>query len=98
MQQIVDQESKLYKILKWNAVAIWVPDNVYDTCSICKNPLREACITCQANQENFESNQCKKVIGKCNHCFHNHCIEEWVKKQNLCPLDFTEWMQMRFID
>ena len=25
-------------------------------------------------------------------------IEEWIKKQNTCPLDFTEWIQMKFID
>lgn len=92
------QESKMYKVLKWNAVAMWVYDTISDSCSICKNPLREACITCQANQERFDTNACKKVIGKCNHCFHNHCIEEWTKKQNLCPLDFLEWMPIKFMD
>lgn len=93
-----ESESKNYKVLKWNAVAIWGYDAVSDNCSICKNPLREACITCQANLEKFESQQCKKVVGKCNHCFHGHCIEEWTKKQNNCPLDFSEWMPMKFYD
>ena len=98
MEKLSTQESKMYKVLKWNAVAMWVYDTVSDSCSICKNPLREACITCQANQEKFDTNACKKVVGKCNHCFHNHCIEEWTKKQNNCPLDFSEWMPMKFMD
>ena len=93
-----EQTSKMYKVLNWNAVAMWVYNNLGDTCSICNNPLNEACLSCQANQENFDPSQCKKVVGQCNHCFHNHCIEEWIKKQNTCPLDFTEWIQMKFID
>lgn len=26
-------------------------------------------------------------LGDCGHSFHSHCIEEWLKKQNTCPLD-----------
>ena len=98
MEQTIKQTSNVVKIMKWNAVAIWVYDSVSDTCNICKNPLRESCITCQANQEKFDQNNCKKTVGKCNHCFHQHCIEEWGKKQNNCPLDMTEWIPMKFVD
>jgi RING-box protein 1 len=99
MEQIVnDQDSKMYKVLKWNAVAMWVYDTISDCCAICKNSLREACITCQGNPEVFDTNQCKKVVGRCNHCFHSHCIENWAKKQNNCPLDSTEWMAEKFLD
>ena len=45
-----------------------------EICSICKNPLNEACITCQSNQESNEAKDCRKVVGICNHCFHTHCI------------------------
>jgi RING-box protein 1 len=93
-----EQESQKYKVLKWNAIAQWNFDNISDTCGICKNKITESCINCQANQEKFESNSCKKVVGKCNHSFHCHCIDEWIKKKNLCPLDFSEWMPMRFMD
>ena len=92
------QESKMFKVLKWNAIAQWNYDTVSDTCGICKNSIREACINCQANQEKFDTNNCKKVVGKCNHSFHTHCIDEWIKKKNNCPLDFSEWMPMRFMD
>ena len=98
MEKVEAQTSKVCKVTKWNAVAIWVYDAVSESCGICRNPLREACISCQANQEKFDLNKCQKVVGKCNHCFHNHCIEEWVKKQNNCPLDFSEWMPMKFMD
>lgn len=91
-----EQDSKYYKLLKWNAVTMWVYDTTSDICSICRNALREACITCQANQEKFESKECKKVIGKCNHCFHAHCINEWTKKQNQCPMDLGEWIPIKF--
>lgn len=94
----VAEDSKKFKLLSYNSVAIWVYNNIGDTCSICKNPLNEACLTCQANQENFDVSKCKKVVGQCNHCFHNHCIEEWVKKQNTCPLDYSEWIPMYYQD
>ena len=79
------EQSNFFKVMSWNAVAMWVYNNLGDTCSICKNPLNEPCLSCQANQDNIQPNQCKKVVGRCSHCFHNHCIEEWIKKQNTCP-------------
>ena len=97
MESIVE-DSKKFKVLSWNTVAMWVYNNLGDTCSICKNALNEACINCQANPENYDPNNCKKVVGQCNHCFHNHCIEEWIKKQNNCPLCFNEWIQMKILD
>jgi RING-box protein 1 len=98
MEKLATQDSKMYKVLKCNAVAMWVYDSVTDSCSICKNPLREACIKCQADQETFDQNKCKKVVGKCNHCYHEHCIEGWVKKQNTCPLDNSDWEVFRFLE
>ncbi len=97
MESMVE-DSKKFKVLSWNTVAMWVYNNLGDTCSICKNALNEACINCQANPENYDPNNCKKVVGQCNHCFHNHCIEEWIKKQNNCPLCFNEWIQMKILD
>ena len=58
LAQAMEQESKMFKV---------------NSCSICKNPLNEACITCQSNQEVNDQSQCKKVVGVvgiCNHCFH----------------------------
>ena len=94
---MVDSEknSKVCKLLKMTGVALWVYDSVSDTCGICKNPLIESCISCNANQENLVDMKCQKVTGKCNHSFHSHCIENWLKKQNNCPMDFYEWMPVQ---
>ena len=88
--QAIEQSQK-FKVTQWNTVAMWVYNNLGDTCSICKNPLNEACINCQANPENYEPGQCKKVLGQCNHCFHNHYHLSFfrnLKLQHYC----TKWL------
>lgn len=32
----------------------------------------------------------KKIILNCNHYYCDHCIKEWVKRSNLCPMCRTE--------
>lgn len=96
--EMVPQTSKMYQVLQFNAVAMWVYNNIGDTCSICKNSLNEACINCQSNQDDNDIKDCRKVIGKCNHTYHFHCIELWVKKQNTCPLCYTEWEATKYIE
>ena len=98
MAQAVAQDSKMFKVNSWNTVTMWVYKDFGEQCSICKNPLNEACIACQSNQEASDQKQCKKVVGLCNHCFHTHCIDNWIKKQNKCPLCFKEWQQMKFLN
>ena len=56
--QAIEQSQK-FKVTQWNTVAMWVYNNLGDTCSICKNPLNEACINCQANPDNYDPGQCK---------------------------------------
>ena len=51
------------------------------------------CLKCQANPENYKPNENKEVVGQ-----YNHCFEEWIKKQNNCPLLFKEWIQMKLLD
>ena len=89
---------KSFTLTGLNSVAMWVYNNTGDSCSICKNALNEACIKCQSNQDNYDTTQCRKVVGQCNHCYHIHCIEEWVKKQNNCPYCFNEWVAMKYMD
>src|SRR5690349_421236 len=92
------QDSKVCKLLKWNGVALWVFDSIVENCGICRNPIREACIRCQGDQENLENVKCPKVLGRCHHIFHGHCLEGWIVKQNTCPTDFSEWCPMQYID
>ena len=52
-----------------------------DTCSICRNLLTENCIEC-----NSDVKDCYSIIVKCNHLYHNHCINKWIKNKKTCPL------------
>ena len=40
----------------------------------------------------FIKRQCTIACGKCNHYFHHHCINKWLKKRPMCPLDNREWV------
>ena len=98
MAKVIPQESKMFKLLQWNTVAMWAYGGIGETCAICKNPINEACITCQGDQENNENKKCPKTIGICNHAFHSHCIDSWIKKQNNCPTCFKDWQAAQFIE
>ena len=34
---------------------------------------------------------CSISKGSCNHIYHTHCIERWLKKRQNCPLDNESW-------
>jgi RING-box protein 1 len=87
-----------YKILKLNAVAVWNFEISIDTCSICKLGITEDCILCQSNRNESSNQRCTKVVGRCNHCYHSHCIDEWSKKHKTCPIDNQPWDPQRFLD
>lgn len=53
----------------------------------------EPCIDCQANMtHNANSGDCFAAWGVCNHAFHMHCIQRWLKNRQVCPLDSKEWV------
>eukprot|EP00475_Leptophrys_vorax_P028823 TRINITY_DN4194_c0_g1_i1.p1 TRINITY_DN4194_c0_g1~~TRINITY_DN4194_c0_g1_i1.p1 ORF type:complete len:149 (-),score=26.38 TRINITY_DN4194_c0_g1_i1:3-398(-) len=42
------------------------------------------------------SNVCDLVWGKCNHCFHRHCMNKLLQgRGNHCPLDMQEWEEQK---
>ena len=49
LAQVMAQESKMFKVNSWNTVSMRVYRDFGEQCSICKNPLNEACITCIDN-------------------------------------------------
>ena len=55
-------------------------------CSICRNSFDENSL----NNKNVEKRD-NIAIGKCGHCFHKCCIDNWLKEQPNCPICATKW-------
>lgn len=78
---------------------ILTSDIVVETCAICRNHLMEPCIECQPNTlNNTSSEPCIAAWGTCNHAFHLHCIQRWLKSRPVCPLDNKDWTYQKFGD
>lgn len=78
---------KIFETKKVNIVATWAWDIINDTCAICKLSINDDCIICSQNN----SDECYPTWGRCNHAFHFHCISQWIKSKNTCPLDNSPW-------
>ncbi|AOW01836.1 uncharacterized protein YALI1_B22561g [Yarrowia lipolytica] len=99
VEEVIEKPKKSAKkrleVKKWSAVAFWSWDIQVETCAICKNHIMEPCIDCQANASGTQAD-CNVAWGKCNHAFHFHCINRWLKSRNTCPLDSKDWEFTRY--
>ena len=91
-----NDQSKLFTLKKWNAVAMWSWDVECDTCAICRVQVMDACLRCQAESKadsrlSAAAKDCVVVWGECNHSFHQCCMSLWIKQSNRCPLCQQEW-------
>ena len=64
-----------------------------DKCGICREHIEEICIKCKSTGKKEE---CYSVIGGiCNHSYHFHCIDAWIKTANYvsrnCPTCNQKW-------
>eukprot|EP00823_Brevimastigomonas_motovehiculus_P003332 TRINITY_DN200_c0_g1_i1.p1 TRINITY_DN200_c0_g1~~TRINITY_DN200_c0_g1_i1.p1 ORF type:complete len:113 (+),score=10.42 TRINITY_DN200_c0_g1_i1:85-423(+) len=84
------------ELLKWNAVVWWQWEVEQEKCAICRNLIMEECIECQANQKGSDNSECQIAWGVCNHTFHLHCIQRWLKTRTVCPLDNQEWELLKY--
>lgn len=90
------KKKQRFEVKKWTAVAFWSWDIVVETCAICRNHLMEPCIECQPNSINNSADNCIAAWGVCNHAFHMHCIQRWLKLRAVCPLDNKDWTYQKF--
>lgn len=90
------RKKQRFEVKKWTAVAFWSWDIVVETCAICRNHLMEPCIECQPNSINNLTDDCIAAWGVCNHAFHLHCIQRWLKSRPVCPLDNKDWTFQKF--
>jgi len=84
------------RVNKWNAVAFWCYNVQTDVCAICRNGIHEPCIECQADRHSQMATQCTLAWGACNHQFHLHCINRWLKTRPTCPMDNKPWQFQKF--
>jgi E3 ubiquitin-protein ligase RBX1 len=93
--QIDPSDQPRFKIKKWTAVGLWSWDLDSADCAICKSNLMEPCVDCQNDAQNTQQQdkkfECITATGDCGHSFHLHCINKWLSKRNVCPLDSQPW-------
>jgi RING-box protein 1 len=79
----------MFKLVSLNVVYTSKTNCFNEDCGICKESNDSLCINC-----NISGNaNCSKVIGKCGHAYHGHCLNEWLKMRRVCPLDNQVWFQ-----
>lgn len=89
----MEAQKQIYSVIKWNAVASWMSNEVSPNCSICKNSL-DSNSTCNDCIILGDPNiKCPPTKGQCGHIYHKHCLDRWfsVQKNQLCPLDQHIW-------
>ena len=47
------------------------------------------CVICF---EDYEENENVCELKKCKHCFHKHCINQWLNEKSVCPICREEVM------
>ncbi|KAK2962100.1 putative RING-box protein [Blattamonas nauphoetae] len=88
-QEQEKKRTQRFEVRRWNSVGLWSWDLQVDTCAICRNHLMEVCIECQAAGSSIDN--CKIAWGTCNHAFHQHCVDRWLKTKKACPLCYSDW-------
>jgi RING-box protein 1 len=78
----------------FSSVAIWHFESKYDHCSICKCNINDLCLDCQGSIAMGDA-KCTVAWGQCNHAFHQHCLQGWLKSRSVCPMCSAPWITER---
>lgn len=83
-----------FEVLRYSIISTWHWANTKnEDCSICRGALDMPCVICNTHKKN--NNVCGQTTGTCGHSYHVHCLEEWINKQQTCPLCQKEWVALR---
>jgi len=77
------------EIVNIDFFASWKYRTNHSECQICRENFESPCIDCISSQKNKII--CHVTQGKCGHCFHKHCIEQWTKTSSICPICKTPY-------
>lgn len=77
-----------FAVLSSHIIATHRYINVSDdtNCAICRDNIYDPVV-----DNNISYNKISQ--GECMHCFHEHCINKWIRKANRCPLCNQQWKQ-----
>lgn len=80
---------KKFELKAIRGVGAWSWNSYSDNCGICKCSLSDKCLDCCSG--NCDA-ICNIVWGVCNHSYHLHCMINWQKQRNACPLCNEAWI------
>lgn len=70
------------QIVSWEPIVFWKFKTSNDECQICKEHFEAPCLSCIDKKDTVT---CDVSRGKCGHCYHKHCIDQWLSKSSICP-------------
>lgn len=76
------------EIVSLSFIAHWKFNTSEEMCQICKEHFESPCLSCSEKQTEII---CDVSRGKCGHCYHKHCIDQWLTKSPICPTCLTPY-------
>ena len=73
------------ELVSWSPFGNWNFASPSTDCSICRILLVKACAECESKNSK-EDLSCDISRGNCGHCYHKHCINNWLKTSTHCPI------------
>lgn len=73
----------------WHAATAGLDDALIKSITVCKYNKGDGLIEgtdCSVCLSEFEEDESVRLLPKCSHAFHVHCIDTWLKNHSNCPL------------
>ncbi|XP_058104058.1 RING-H2 finger protein ATL52-like isoform X2 [Magnolia sinica] len=73
----------------WHIMTVGLEETIIKSITICKYKKGDGLIEgtdCSVCLNEFQEDERLKLLPKCSHAFHLHCIDTWLKSHSNCPL------------